>query len=354
MKYTKKIMCLLVAFAAVIGVRMMVTATESVPGITLQVDKATVQVGDEVTVTIGTDQMISKIFGMGMDLMVDPDVFEYVSSAPAEEFFETNQIGQEKDGEVCGRFNIAKLDLTGDNMNISDTITTVVLRAKKEADTTNIRIENLEVTRATVSTEEMNVTVKTPEAISVKVNEKAEEPVPIKPVKVSKIKITGISQKIAAGKKIQLKASVTPSNAENKNVVWKSGNTNVATVNSKGLVTIKKNTGGKSVQIYASAKDGSGVKTSYKINSMKGVVKSIKISGAKNVKAGTSLKLKASVTTTKGANKALSWKSSNTKYATVKNGKVTTKKAGKNKKVTITAMSTDGSNKKKSVTIRLK
>lgn len=66
------------------------------------------------------------------------------------------------------------------------------------------------------------------------------------------------------------------------------------------------------------------------------------------------MKLKAKVKATKGANKKLIWKSSNTKYATVsKDGKVKTMKTGKGRKVKITAMATDGSGKKKTVTLKL-
>ena len=73
------------------------------------------------------------------------------------------------------------------------------------------------------------------------------------------------------------------------------------------------------------------------------------------MKAGKTLKLKAKVKATKGANKKLIWKSSNTKYATVsKDGKVKTMKTGKGRKVKITAMATDGSGKKKTVTIKIK
>ena len=175
------------------------------------------------------------------------------------------------------------------------------------------------------------------------------------PIKVTKIKITGISKKIAAGKKIALKASVYPANADNKGITWVSGNKKVATVNSKGVVTVKKKTGGKTVKIYAIAKDGSKVKAVYTLRSMKGVVKKVSISGKKTVKAGKTLKLKAKVTATKSANKTLKWTSSNTKYATVsKSGKVTAKKAGAGKKVKITAMATDGSGKKKTITIKIK
>ena len=175
------------------------------------------------------------------------------------------------------------------------------------------------------------------------------------PVKVSKIKISGISKKIAAGKKIKLTANITPSNAAKKSVTWKSSNKKIATVNSKGVVTMNKKSGGKSVTITATAKDGSKVKAAYKITSMKGVVKKLAISGKKTVKAGKTLKLKAKVTATKKANKTLKWTSSNKKYATVSSsGKVKALRAGKGKKVKITAMATDGSGKKKVVTIKIK
>ncbi len=174
-------------------------------------------------------------------------------------------------------------------------------------------------------------------------------------VSVTHISVSGISKKIAAGKKIKLTATVTPSNAANKSIKWKSSNKKVAKVNSSGVVTMNKKSGGKSVTITATAADGSGVKASYKIKSMKGVVKKVTISGKKTVKAGKTLKLKAKVTATKKANKKLKWTSSNKKYATVSSsGKVKALKAGKGKKVKITAMATDGSGKKKTVTIKIK
>ena len=67
------------------------------------------------------------------------------------------------------------------------------------------------------------------------------------------------------------------------------------------------------------------------------------------------LELKAKVKAGKGANKKLLWRSSNIKYATVtSSGKVKTKKAGKKKTVKITAMATDGSNKKATIKIQIK
>ncbi len=176
-----------------------------------------------------------------------------------------------------------------------------------------------------------------------------------KPVTVSKIKITGISKKVAAGKKIQLTATVSPSNAANKAIEWKSGNKKVATVNSKGIVTMKKNSGGRKVTITAIAKDTRKVKASYTITSAKGKVKKVSITGKKTVRAGKTLKLAAKVKAEKGANKKIKWKSSNTKYATVSSsGKVKAKKAGKKKTVKVTAMATDGTNKKATITIKIK
>ena len=67
--------------------------------------------------------------------------------------------------------------------------------------------------------------------------------------------------------------------------------------------------------------------------------------------SGPSQKLAAG----KKANTTLKWTSSNSKYATVsKTGKVKAKKAGKGKFVTITAVSTDGSNKKAKIKIKIK
>ena len=175
--------------------------------------------------------------------------------------------------------------------------------------------------------------------------------------KITKIALTGISNKISSGRSIQLTATVSPNNVTNKKLKWSSSNTKVATVSQNGKVTIKKGTGGKSVTITAQATDGSGISASFKIKVMKDAVKKVTVKGAKKtLKVGRTMKLKAVVKTTKGkpVNKKVLWKSSNTKYATVSSGKVKALKAGKGKKVKITAMATDGTGKKKVVTIKIK
>ncbi len=174
-------------------------------------------------------------------------------------------------------------------------------------------------------------------------------------VKVTKVSVTASARNIAAGKKVQLKAAVAPSKATNKAVTWKSSNTKVATVNSKGVVTFSKKAGGKKVTITATAKDGSKKYGKITLTCMKGSVKKITLSGVKTLKAGKTAKVKAKVTTMNGkANKTLTWTSSNTKIATVdKTGKVKAVK-GKKGTVTITARATDGSGKKATIKIRVR
>ena len=174
--------------------------------------------------------------------------------------------------------------------------------------------------------------------------------------KVTSIKLAAApSRYITAGKKVQLRATIAPSNATNKAVTWKSSNTRIATVSSTGIVTFNKNAGGKKVTITATAKDGSKKYARITLACMKGSVKSIRLSGKTTVTNGQSTKVTAAVTSQGGsANRSLAWSSSNTKLATVdKYGKVKTIK-GKKGTVTITAKATDGSGKKATFKIRIK
>lgn len=174
--------------------------------------------------------------------------------------------------------------------------------------------------------------------------------------KVTSIKLAAApSRYITAGKRVQLRATITPSNATNKAVTWKSSNTRIATVSSTGIVTFNKNAGGKKVTITATAKDGSKKYARITLACMKGSVKSIRLSGKTTVTNGQSTKVTAAVTSQGGsANRSLAWSSSNTKLATVdKYGKVKTIK-GKKGTVTITAKATDGSGKKATFKIRIK
>ena len=75
----------------------------------------------------------------------------------------------------------------------------------------------------------------------------------IGPVKVTSVSLDRKSASIYVGKSLQLKATVKPDDAQNKAVTWKSSNTAVATVDSKGLVKALKV---GSATITVTTKDG--------------------------------------------------------------------------------------------------
>lgn len=176
-------------------------------------------------------------------------------------------------------------------------------------------------------------------------------------VMVSKISIAASpSLKIAAGKKTALKANVSPAKATDRSVTWSCSNSKYASVSSKGVVTTKSKGKGKTVTITAKAKDGSGKKCSVKVRIMKHSVKSVSLKGPKSIKRGKNGKIKAKVKTTgKDANRSLRY-SSNSKYVKVtSSGKVSVqKKAKKNSTVKITAKALDGTNRSKTIKIRIK
>lgn len=170
-----------------------------------------------------------------------------------------------------------------------------------------------------------------------------------------KLTITGTTRKVAAGKKTKLQVKTSSGVVNPSNLIWTSSNKKVATVNSSGVVTFKKKTGGKSVVITAALKNNRNAKATYKLTATKNPVTKITISGKKTMKINKSQRLKAKVSGKSGAYKTVKWTSSNKKYATVTSkGQVKALKAGKGKTVTITAAALDGSGKKARFKIKLK
>ena len=166
---------------------------------------------------------------------------------------------------------------------------------------------------------------------------------------VQTIKLNQTQRTILKGKKYTLKAKVGPKNATSKAVTWKSSDKKIATVSSKGVVTAKK--AGR-VTITCTAKDGSNVYATCSVT-VANPVKTIKLNKKKVTikKKGTYL-LKATVGPKSATNKAVTWKSSNNKVATVSaSGFVTAKKKGK---VTITVKAKDGSKKTAKCTVTVK
>lgn len=173
-------------------------------------------------------------------------------------------------------------------------------------------------------------------------------------VTVPTVKVTGITlnkttASVVKGKTVALTATVTPDTATDKTIKWTTSNKNVATVSPDGVVTAV--AAGTAI-ITATAADGSGVKATCKITVTNPVIKVTKVTLNKttaSVVKGKTLTLTATVTPTNATNKNVTWKSSNTKIATVDgNGKVTAVAAG-----TATIICTAKADKSKSATCKI-
>lgn len=160
-----------------------------------------------------------------------------------------------------------------------------------------------------------------------------------KPTKIT-LKATSKTVDIKGKVKVSVK-SVKPSKAS-KSVTYKSSNKKIATVSSKGTVTGKKK---GTVKITATSKKNKKVKSTIKIKVKDLKASSVKLNTtSKTVASGKTTTLKATV---KGAtgfyNQGVTWKSSNTKVATVSSkGVVKGIAAGQ---ATITATEKGGSKK---------
>lgn len=168
---------------------------------------------------------------------------------------------------------------------------------------------------------------------------------------IKSLKFNSKSVSVAAGHKITLHPAVNPKSLSKK-LRYSSSNKKAVTVSNKGVVRAKASAVGKKATITVKAADGSGKKASCTVR-VTTPVKSLTIRGGSSVKAGKSLRLTASTQPSDAAN-AVTWKSSSKRYAAVNSkGVVKAKKAGKGKTVTITATTSDGTNIRKSVKIRI-
>jgi len=170
-------------------------------------------------------------------------------------------------------------------------------------------------------------------------------------VTVTSIKVTGVSLdksslSLQYGNSAKLTATVSPSNAANKNVTWTSSNTSLVTVDSSGnvkviadkdgsaTITVKTNDGGYTAKCTVTVKKKNVAVTSVKLNATSGTI---------YLNKTNSVSLTATVTPSNATNKNVTWTSSNTSVATVNSsGKVTAVGPGT---ATITVTTSDGSYK---------
>jgi len=159
-------------------------------------------------------------------------------------------------------------------------------------------------------------------------------------VPVSGVSLDYTSLTLTEGQTQTLKATITPSNATNKDVTWSSNNTTVATVSSSGVVTAKK---AGTATITVTTVDGSKKATcSVTVNAASVPVTGVSLNQTSlTLTEGQTQTLTATVSPSNATNKSVTWSSSNTTVATVSSsGVVTAKKAGT---ATITVTTVDGS-----------
>lgn len=145
-------------------------------------------------------------------------------------------------------------------------------------------------------------------------------------VKVTSVTLNRSYLDLDINETYKLVATVKPTNATNKNITWKSSNTSVAIVNSKGEVTARK--GGTAV--ITATVDGVSANATIYVNSVISVSNIVINKSFLDLEVGDTYMLKATIYPTNATNKNVTWRSSNTSVATVSSsGKVTAKNTGK-------------------------
>jgi len=177
---------------------------------------------------------------------------------------------------------------------------------------------------------------------------------PSTPSGPTSVAVTGVSLKsstyILVGNTETLNATITPSNATNQNVTWRSSNSAVATVSTSGKVTaVAKGTATITVTTVDGGKTASCTVTV--------AAENVPVTGVSLNKSSISLNvggiedLAAAIMPSNATNQNVTWYSSNTRVATVSDGTVTAVAAGS---ATITVTTIDGNKTaSSSVTITL-
>ncbi len=194
-------------------------------------------------------------------------------------------------------------------------------------------------------------------------------------IAVEKVEITGASE-VNVGSTIKLTAKISPNEATDKEVSWKSSNTNIAVIdkdgNVKGIkagevtITVTTNDGNKTAthKVTVKAKTSNPSQNTpsgdQKPNNPSNPstpeppktypVESVSISGPTSVNVGNTILLTANITPSNATDKTVIWRSGNDGIATVdQNGNVTGVNDGE---VTITVETSNGKTATYKVTVK--
>lgn len=172
----------------------------------------------------------------------------------------------------------------------------------------------------------------------------------VKPVLAKKITLNESAIRMKKGSSYKwLEVSFSPKNTTDQTVKWKSSNKKVATVTAKGVIKAKA-VGTATITATTANGKKDTVKVTVTASNIK--VNKIVLEKRMNVLAGDVIRLEPEVDPVNATNKKVSYKSSNTKVATVTNAGVVTAKAPG--KATITVTAKDGTGKKATCVITVK
>ena len=136
---------------------------------------------------------------------------------------------------------------------------------------------------------------------------------------VTKITLNETSGTLKEGESKTLTATTAPTKVDNNEIIWQSSNTKVATVENGKITAVESG----SVTITAKYKKDETIKAEYKLTVIVNVTQMTLNETSGTLKEGESKTLTATTAPTKVDNNEIIWQSSNTKVATVENGKIT-------------------------------
>ena len=220
-----------------------------------------------------------------------------------------------------------KLDKTSVNLKVGDNIH---LNATILPSNTDIKTINWDSSDDSVATVNSNgevialgagktiITAKTNNNLTAKCE------IIVSPIEVSKIEITNAKNMYVYDTLI-LSASITPSNATDKNITWTTSDSSIATIDENGIIV-----GKKAGEVIITAKSSNNIISKVAIKVLNINPTSIKISESNiNLLIGNSKQLGLSFVPINSTNKSVTWTSSDNSIVSVDSkGKITAKKEG--------------------------
>ena len=178
---------------------------------------------------------------------------------------------------------------------------------------------------------------------------KAMATITVKPIDVTSITLDKTSCELVLGQTATIKASINPTDATDKGILWSTDNALIATVTSNGTV---KAVGKGTTTITATSKSNPDIKATLKVTVKATDVTSISLNKtACQIKVGESEELIATIAPNTATDKGIVWTSSNKTVATVSaNGIVTALAEGT---TTITASSHSNPEVKATATVQV-